>query len=228
MITPAEIKTILTVPVLFSHQGEPIYPILRIVGVLNGKLFGDIFAEETTSTSDGGGSVTLQQFKIPFGWMRSVWHNEGLLLPSLEETIGNWEIIIARDIVAVVENKTETLAMDSKDEVRPYMGLFANLPKVFMPITKVDLASLEPPIGINPLLKWDKTQEQAQTKVRLARKEKKLIMSFHVRPQKCWICDKFLDAIQKDDEGYYIPVEVFEDDGIVEHLEQILKRKLDL
>lgn len=227
MITPAEIKTILTVPVLFSHQGEPIYPILRIVGVLNGKLFGDIFAEETTSTSDGGGSVTLQQFKIPFGWMRSVWHNEGLSLPSLEETIGNWEMIIATDTVGVVENQTETLAMDSKDEVRPYMGLFANLPKILMSITKVDWKNLDPPIGINPLLKWDKPQEQAQTKVRIARKESEAIMLGCIR-QKCWICDKFVDSIQKDDDGYYIHVEVFEDDGIVEHLEQILKRKLDL
>ena len=128
MITPAEIKTILTVPVLFSHKGEPIFPILRIVGVLNGKLFGDIFAEETTSTSDGAGSVTLQNFSIPFGWMRSVWHNEGLTLPSLEETIGNWEMIIATDTVCVIQSQTEPIAINSKDEMRPYKELFEFVP----------------------------------------------------------------------------------------------------
>ncbi len=220
MITPAEIKTILEPSVLFSHQGEPIFPILRIVGVLNGKLFGDIFAEETTSTSDGAGSVTLQNFSIPFGWMQSIYFTQGIELPSLEDTIGNWEIIIARDIVGVIAIQENLFSVDNTGRCIPYNDMF-DLPKM-LSTTKVDI-----PIGLNPLLKWDKTQ-QAQTKVRLARKEKKLIMSFHVRPQKCWICDKFLDAIQKDDEGYYITVEVFEDDGIVEHLEQILQRKVGL
>ena len=217
MINKTAIKTILTVPVLFSHQGEPIFPTIRIAGVENGNLFGDIFAEETIPTSDGGGKCCLQNFSIPFGWMQSIYSTEGIELPTLEETIKNWEMILSTDTVGIVENKIgKPLAFNKKNETRPYKQLF-----------RFSLNDILP-VGINPLLKWNKTQEVNGGKVRITQKEKELIISFHVRPQKCWICDIFVDSIKEDDQGYYIPVDIFEDDGIIEHLEQIIKRKLDL
>jgi hypothetical protein len=235
-ITNTELGIILNVPVLFSHKGEPIFPTIRITGVKDEKLFGDIFAEETIYRN-GGGRVRLQLFSIPFGWMKSVFSNEGFNLPSLEDTIGNWEMILATDTVSVVESETEPMAVDSKGEERTYKELFL-IPKLkcdiveqkigndilLRSVPKLDWGGIELPIGLNPLLKWDKPQE----KVRISRKEKELIMSFHTRKQKCWICDKFLDNIREDDQGYYITEDVFEDDGIIEHLEQILQRKLDL
>lgn len=65
-------------------------------------------------------------------------------------------------------------------------------------------------------------------KIYLQKDEKDLILSFAIRLQKCWICNSFLVNLQEDDTGHFLPVEIFEDDGMVEHLEQILYREIDV
>lgn len=47
-------------------------------------------------------------------------------------------------------------------------------------------------------------------------------------PKECWICDVIINSILKDEQGnYYIPDSVLEDEGMVEHLEQIIKDKIE-
>lgn len=64
-------------------------------------------------------------------------------------------------------------------------------------------------------------------KIYLPKDEKDLLLSFAFRQQKCWICDSFLFNLQEDESGHFLPVKIFEDYGMVEHLEQILQRKID-
>ena len=63
-------------------------------------------------------------------------------------------------------------------------------------------------------------------KIHLQKDEKDLILSFAIRLQKCWICDSFLLNFQEDEIGHFLPVEIFEDDGMIEHLEQLIQRKI--
>lgn len=56
--------------------------------------------------------------------------------------------------------------------------------------------------------------------------ERNLIAS---TPQKeCWICDLFSNNIRKNNNGFFISENTFSDDGIVEHLHQIIRRKFIL
>lgn len=65
-------------------------------------------------------------------------------------------------------------------------------------------------------------------KIYLQEDEKDLILSFAIRKQKCWICNTFLYNLQEDENGYFLPTNIFKDDGIVEHLEQIIEREIEI
>ena len=44
----------------------------------------------------------------------------------------------------------------------------------------------------------------------------------------CWICDKLSKAIEQDDKGFFIPVNAIDDIGIQRHLEQIIKKPIEI
>ena len=46
-------------------------------------------------------------------------------------------------------------------------------------------------------------------------------------PKECWICNLFANNFKKNNKGYYLPDRIFEDDGIIEHLEQIIVREVN-
>ncbi|HAP67408.1 MAG TPA: hypothetical protein VIH28_12210 [Ignavibacteriaceae bacterium] len=54
--------------------------------------------------------------------------------------------------------------------------------------------------------------------------ERRLITS--TPPKECWICDLFSNNIHKDKNGLFIPEKIFEDDGLIEHLHQIIRREI--
>lgn len=58
----------------------------------------------------------------------------------------------------------------------------------------------------------------------ISREEHRLIAS--TPPKECWICDLFSNNFYTDKKRLCLPNKIFEDDGIVEHLEQIIKRKM--
>jgi hypothetical protein len=43
----------------------------------------------------------------------------------------------------------------------------------------------------------------------------------------CWICAMFVQKLRQDHKGYYLLREALEDDGLVEHLRQIIGRDVD-
>lgn len=63
-------------------------------------------------------------------------------------------------------------------------------------------------------------------KFHLSNQEADLIISFYFRNQKCWICDIFKNHLERDKNGYYLCEEIFEDYGIIEHLEQLIGREV--
>lgn len=62
------------------------------------------------------------------------------------------------------------------------------------------------------------------TKFYISKEEQMLIAS--TPPKECWICDLFSNNFHSDKKGIYLPEKVFEDDGIIEHLHQIIKREI--
>lgn len=60
-------------------------------------------------------------------------------------------------------------------------------------------------------------------KVYITKEQRRLIAS--TSPKDCWICALLSDNVQKDSRGLFIPGKVFTDDGIIEHLDQIIERK---
>ncbi len=42
----------------------------------------------------------------------------------------------------------------------------------------------------------------------------------------CWICDELCNSVEKDDKGSFIPTSAIYDDGIKEHLQQIVGREI--
>lgn len=47
-------------------------------------------------------------------------------------------------------------------------------------------------------------------------------------PKECWICNLFSNNVQKNKEGFFISEKLLSDDGIIEHLSQIIKRKVTI
>lgn len=43
----------------------------------------------------------------------------------------------------------------------------------------------------------------------------------------CWICEMFVRKLRQDEKGFYLLPESLEDDGLVEHLRQIIGRDID-
>jgi hypothetical protein len=44
--------------------------------------------------------------------------------------------------------------------------------------------------------------------------------------RECWICDKLINNVYEDTNGYFLKEKKFIDDGIVEHLRQIINREV--
>lgn len=65
--------------------------------------------------------------------------------------------------------------------------------------------------------------EKAKRKIRLSHKEVNLI--FSTPTKECWICALFSKKIRKDSEGCYIQNSVLSDDGLREHMRQLLDRE---
>ncbi|HLG34319.1 MAG TPA: hypothetical protein VI757_05510 [Bacteroidia bacterium] len=42
----------------------------------------------------------------------------------------------------------------------------------------------------------------------------------------CWICDLFSNNVNKDKRGFFIPKKIFQDIGLIEHLQQIVNRSI--
>jgi len=60
--------------------------------------------------------------------------------------------------------------------------------------------------------------------IRLTKEEVLLIAS--TPPRECWICDYLVEQVEKDEEGYYIPESKLFDEGIREHLNQIIGKEI--
>lgn len=58
----------------------------------------------------------------------------------------------------------------------------------------------------------------------ISKEERKLIASTPSR--ECWICDLFSNNVRKNKNGYFIPEKILSDDGLVEHIEQIVRREV--
>ncbi len=62
------------------------------------------------------------------------------------------------------------------------------------------------------------------TKFYISKEEQRLIASTPLK--ECWICDTFSKNFHSDKKGIYFPNEIFSDNGLIEHLYQIVKRKI--
>lgn len=56
--------------------------------------------------------------------------------------------------------------------------------------------------------------------------ERRLISS--TPPKECWICDLFSNNIRKNKNGFFISEKIFKDDGLIEHIHQIVRREFIL
>ena len=61
------------------------------------------------------------------------------------------------------------------------------------------------------------TQEEAET----------IAEDCGVSAGECWICEMFVQKLRKDKDGFFLLPEALEDDGLVEHLRQIIGRDVD-
>jgi len=59
-------------------------------------------------------------------------------------------------------------------------------------------------------------------KLRITKYERELIAS--TPPHECWVCDRIVNNIYKDEKGYYIKKSWLRNMGWKEHLEQILHK----
>jgi len=60
-------------------------------------------------------------------------------------------------------------------------------------------------------------------KLYITEDERNLIAS--TPPNECWLCNLLSNNIRKDKEGIFFSEIIFVDDGIIEHLHQIIKRE---
>lgn len=65
-------------------------------------------------------------------------------------------------------------------------------------------------------------------KFRLSENEGRFLNSYCEHQHRCWICSMFYRNVKQDEEGYFLPANVFLDDGITYHLEQLLEKKIFL
>jgi hypothetical protein len=62
--------------------------------------------------------------------------------------------------------------------------------------------------------------------VYLKEHETELILSFLWRKQDCWICEMFYANLRQGKRGAFIPEKIFADYGIIDHMEQLVRRKI--
>ena len=62
-------------------------------------------------------------------------------------------------------------------------------------------------------------------KIYITSEERSLISS--TPPKECWICNLFSNNVQKDKKGFFFSEKLFSDDGIIEHLKQIIRRQIN-
>ena len=71
-------------------------------------------------------------------------------------------------------------------------------------------------------------QQRPQDSVALTVEEAETIVEdCGVSAGECWICERFVQKLRKDKDGFYLLPEALEDYGLVEHLRQIIGRDVD-
>jgi len=90
----------------------------------------------------------------------------------------------------------------------------------------------ESPFPSDKLEEWTKfiraVRRRPRDSVALTPKEAKIVAEACGRSARsCWICDMFVQKLRVDGNGYYLLPSALEDDGLVEHLRQIIGRDVD-
>jgi hypothetical protein len=63
-------------------------------------------------------------------------------------------------------------------------------------------------------------ENNVRKNIRITEIQRRLIGN--TSPDDCWLCDHLFSSIRKDKKGYFIPSHAISDDGVFEHLNQLI------